>query len=172
MRVRVCVDCGEEYRPDIETCADCGGRVEDPDVAPVSSTRVSEEAEDEEDLSESDFSESVLGGEKASDLANSADQLVEAGVPFRLRPGRTAGYRLMVPAKDRDRALVVLGLLADRGEQPGDAVRACPACETQVNPGVADCPECGLTVGDESDEGACERCGRSLHGPTCSVCDQ
>ena len=27
--VRVCRDCGEEYRPEIVRCADCGGELED-----------------------------------------------------------------------------------------------------------------------------------------------
>ena len=29
MHVRVCVECGEEYRPEIAVCADCGGALED-----------------------------------------------------------------------------------------------------------------------------------------------
>ena len=27
--VRVCRECGEEYRPEIVRCADCGGELED-----------------------------------------------------------------------------------------------------------------------------------------------
>ena len=29
MHVRVCVECGEEYRPEVAQCADCGGDLED-----------------------------------------------------------------------------------------------------------------------------------------------
>ena len=29
VHVRVCRDCGEEYRPEIAVCADCGGELED-----------------------------------------------------------------------------------------------------------------------------------------------
>src|SRR5258707_13851921 len=29
VHVRICRDCGEEYRPEIAVCADCGGALED-----------------------------------------------------------------------------------------------------------------------------------------------
>ena len=150
MHVRVCVECGEEYRPEIVACADCGGRLEDrtdegertvvPDAAPA------ERPPDPD----AEFTEAVLHAERAGDLRSEADRLVEAEIDFRLRPSRGAGYRLLVAAADRDRALDVLGLLADPGSA-ADAARSCPACGVAVRPEVADCPECGLAVGDEPD---------------------
>lgn len=149
MHVRVCVECGEEYRPEIVACADCGGRLEDrhddgdrtvlPAPEPVDSGQP-----------DAEFIETIFHAEKATDLTGEADRLVEAGVAFRLRPGaRGAGYRLLVAAPDRDRALSVLGLLADGSGDGADGVRSCPACGVPTQRGTAECPECGLTVGDE-----------------------
>jgi hypothetical protein len=153
MHVRVCVDCGEEYRPDITTCADCGGQLEDRhDGTPGTSAVPAEAALEDDESPEADFTESVQHAEKATDLTKSADQLVESGIPFRLRPATGSGYRLLVTAKERDRALGVLGLLADGEGDPGEGPRACPACETRVEAGAVECPECGLTVGDEGDD--------------------
>ena len=168
MHVRVCVDCGEEYRPEIVACADCGGRLEDRDGA--GDRPPAPAAEPAEDHSpEADFTHTVSRAEKATDLTEHADRLVEAGIPFRLRPARGAGYRLLVTSEDNDRALSLLGLLADRTPADPDTVRPCPACETPVQPGAAECPECGLAVGDE-DGPTCERCGQRLDGPDCPDC--
>jgi hypothetical protein len=150
MHVRVCVDCGEEYRPEIAACADCGGRLEDrtddgertvvPDAAPEE--RVADPDEE--------FTDAVMHADRAGDLRSEADRLVEAGIDFRLRPSKQAGYRLLVTAGDRERALALLGLLVDHGSAT-DAARSCPACGSEVRDGVAECPECGLAVGDEPD---------------------
>jgi hypothetical protein len=149
MHVRVCVECGEEYRPEITTCADCGGRLEDrhddadrtvlPAADPVAGGPETE----------AEFTETVLQAQKVKDLTGEADRLVEAGIAFRLRPAPGAGYRLLVAAADQDRALAALGLLAD--EAAGGGERSCPACGAGLQPGAADCPECGLAVGDQPD---------------------
>lgn len=150
MHVRVCVDCGEEYRPEIVACADCGGRLEDRTddgertIAPPSAPEP--RAADPDDA----FTEPVLDADRAGDLRSAADRLVEAGIEFRLRPSKLAGYRLLVNPGDRERALALLGLLADHASPTG-AVRSCPACGSEVRDGIAECPECGLAVGDEPD---------------------
>jgi uncharacterized protein with PIN domain len=171
MHVRVCVDCGEEYRPEIAVCADCGGTLQDrhgdedaPAAMPDGTIDGSHDG-----APDSDFTHSVFHAEKATALTAEADRLLEAGIPFRLRPARGAGYRLLVTDADSDRALAALGLLAERPEASKDA-RPCPACETPVAAGHVECPECGLTVGDEIDPTTCERCGRSLDGPECPDC--
>ena len=154
MRVRVCVDCGEEYRPGIAACADCGGQLEDrdDDTAP-SATSAAVGRDEDDDAPESDFTETVLHAEKATELRKEADRLVEAGIPFRLRSAATgAGYVILVTPADEGRALALFGLLADRGGEHDDAARTCPACETSVDAGTAECPECGLTIGDVDDE--------------------
>lgn len=145
MHVRVCVECGEEYRPEIVACADCGGRLEDRyddgdrTVAPAA------EGAGSPSHPEAEFTETVLRGEKVTDLTPEADLLVEGGIPFRLRPAPEGGYRLLVPAAERDRALAALGLLADGSPRSAD----CPACGTTVPAAADECPECGLAVGDE-----------------------
>ena len=143
MHVRVCVECGEEYRPEIATCADCGGLLEDrhgdEDGITAAPTFDAEPAEPESALVES-----VLYADRASGLTDSADRLMEAGIPFRLRPARGGhGYHLLVAEGDRERALSTLGIAADARE--GE----CPACGTHLAVGVAECAECGLAVGDE-----------------------
>ena len=168
MHVRVCVDCGEEYRPEIVACADCGGELVDRHGEGEATRPPAAEPIDGDAVPEAEFTETVGHAEKARDLTAEADRLVEAGIPFRMRPAtRGAGYRLLVAAADSDRALTVLGLLA---EHDGDAARACPACDTPVEAGVAECPECGLGVGGDAGSAACEKCGRSLDGPQCPDC--
>ena len=149
MHVRVCVECGEEYRPEIAACADCGGRLEDRQddgdrtVVPPSEPSGSGQETDAE------FTEAILHADKVTDLTAEADRLFEAGIAFRLRHAQGAGFRLLIAAPDRDRALTLLGLLVDADAL--GAERSCPACGVMVQAGTADCPECGLSVGDEPD---------------------
>lgn len=148
MHVRVCVECGEEYRPEIVVCADCGGQLEDRhDDGDRTVILPAAEPADTSPQRDAEFTESVLHAEKVTDLTSEADRLVEAGIAFRLRPARGAGYRLLVTAPDRDRALAALGLLADDGAS--GAERSCPACDTRLPAGAVECPECGLAAGDE-----------------------
>jgi hypothetical protein len=144
MHVRVCVECGEEYRPGIVTCADCGGALEDRhgDEDGAASPPPVDPAEDAEDGA---FVDSVLHAERAPDLIHGADRLRDSGIPFRLRPaakGQGHGYHLLVAEGDRDRALRVLGIAADARE--GE----CPACGTRLAEQAPECPECGLAVGE------------------------
>ena len=150
MHVRVCVECGEEYRPGIETCADCGGRLEDrhgdEDGTAASPPVEGEGADGGEDGA---LVDSILHAERAPDLIHGADRLRDSGVPFRMRPaarGEGHGYHLLVAAADRERALRALGIAADARE--GE----CPACGTRLAERVAECPECGLAVGDTAEE--------------------
>jgi len=147
MHVRVCVECGEEYRPEIVACADCGGRLEDRHDDGERTVPPAAEPYDRGLEPDAEFTETILHAEKATDLTQEADRLVEGGIAFRLRPGRKAGYRLLVAAPDRDRALALLGLLADEGAQGSEG--SCPACGTRLPAGVVECPECGLMVGDD-----------------------
>jgi hypothetical protein len=147
MHVRVCVECGEEYRPGIETCADCGGRLEDrPGDEDAVAASPSPEAEADGDAA---LVDSVLHAERAPDLIHDADRLRDSAIPFRMRPaakGAAYGYHLLVAEADRDRALRTLGIAADARE--GE----CPACGTRLPERVSECPECGLAVGDTPEE--------------------
>src|SRR6188768_2765211 len=154
MNVRICVDCGEEYRPEIAVCADCGGRLEDRTddgarqaVVNATATAPEEAAEDPEAA----FTDAVAHTERAVDLRADADRLVEAGIEFRIRAAQPAGYRLLVAADDRERALAALGMLVEPGSTDADG-KSCPACGTVVSAEAVDCPECGLTVGFDPEE--------------------
>jgi hypothetical protein len=176
MHVRVCVECGEEYRPEIAVCADCGGALEDrhddaalPE-APASApgAHVDPDAEG--------FTDSVLAADAVSGLTAAADRLAADGIGFRIRPagrrGRdgelAAGYRLLVAPEDREDALGALGLLAP--ERSGEDARQCPACEAAIPAGAIECPECGLAAGDDPNQATCATCGRWLDGPGCPEC--
>ena len=155
MHVRVCVECGEEYRPEITACADCGGRLEDRhDDGDRTVLPAAEPPESGPENDDAEFTETIFHAEKATDLTGEADRLVEAGIAFRLRPAPGAGYRLLVTVPDRDHALAALGLLADASARGADdtdagASRSCPACDTALPAGAVECPECGLAAGDD-----------------------
>jgi ribosomal protein L32 len=173
VHVRVCRECGEEYRPGVVRCADCGGELEDrfegePEgSAPASGNR-------EEAPSELIGYRVLFLTPRAADLVPMAERLREARVEYRLAepPGRVEGaparYALLVQDAD---AAAALGTLADlvaphEGTDGVHAVetrfdaehgyRECPACGTRTTPGAAECPECGLGLAGAEAEGELE----------------
>jgi hypothetical protein len=170
MHVRVCVECGEEYRPEIVACADCGGRLEDRHDDGDRTFLPATEPADSGPEREAEFTETLRRANRVTDLTEEADRLVEAGIAVRLRRVEGEGYWLLVTAHDLDRALAVLGLLADESVPDAGDVRFCPACRVPTQPGTAECPECGLAVGDEPEQFTCARCGQPLDGPECPDC--
>jgi hypothetical protein len=162
MHVRVCRDCGEEYRPGVLRCADCGGELEDRfgDEAPAASGPTAEEAAAAE-----------LAGQRvlfltprAADLVPLAERLREAGVEYRLSEQRGIGegapsrFALLVKDESVATALRALGdILAPHEEAEDlhavetrfDAERGyleCPACGARTAPGTTECAECGLSL--------------------------
>jgi hypothetical protein len=159
--VRVCRECGEEYRPEIVRCADCGGELEDryegdgDDALPHPAPEPAAAAE--------------LAGyrvlfmtPRAADLVPLAERLRESALQYRLaeQPAATEGapprYALLVQDKDAAGALVALAdLVAPHEDGAGvDVVEtrfhpehgyvACPACGAEAAPGAVECPDCGL----------------------------
>ena len=149
MNVRVCVECGEEYRPEIVVCADCGGRLEDRlDDGNRTVIPAAEPAETEEATGEEGFLHSILHADRVALLTDAADRLLAAGIEFRLRAIGPATelasrYHLLVAEADQERAYAVLGVRLP--ERSG----VCPACDTRQPAGAVECPECGLAVGDD-----------------------
>jgi hypothetical protein len=172
VHVRVCRECGEEYRPEIAVCADCGADLVDTDDdAPAIASPALPGARAGE------------GGEPASilyysptsarDLTPLADELLRAGLPFQIQTEsglrRQTHYRLVVPERTADEARRVLAPVAERhpeldlhlvapplSEEEEEAERArasCPACGDHVPPGVHECPGCGLSLYVEDDDG-------------------
>jgi ribosomal protein L37E len=160
--VRVCRECGEEYRPGVERCADCGGELEDRfeeqgQEAPAAPKRASDEP------APSPPPVHMLHvTSHAADLVPMAERLREAGIDYRLAeaPGRVEGapsrYGLFVSEENAAEAQKVLGELvasptgagADAGFDKEQGYLECPACGTKTETArTAECPECGLVLG-------------------------
>lgn len=170
MIVKVCRVCGEEYRPEIEGCSDCGGELEVREVAdeggsPPWSKRA---VEDEPDPRPPGDYGPFLTARHAPELRPYADRLLDAEVPFYLRPrlapdGRAAGgYEIRLRPVDRETALEALDALLrpegggatlvelpeeagfEREAPGGGGVVSCPACGAAVAARARECGECGL----------------------------
>jgi hypothetical protein len=160
VHVRICRDCGEEYRPGVVRCADCGGELEDRfDGEAEGATRVS--GHQEEPPSELVGYRVLFLTPRAADLVPMAERLRETGVEYRLAepPGRVEGaparYALLVKDADAAGALAALadlvaphedadGVHAVETRFDGERYLECPACGTKMAAGAAECPECGL----------------------------
>ena len=168
--VRVCRECGEEYRPTAIRCADCGGELEDrypgaEEEAPAAA--VSSEAT----TTDLPGHRVLFLTPRAADLVPMAERLRETGIEYRLAepPGRVEGaparYALLVKDADAAGALTaVADLVAPHEHTEGvhavetrfDAERGyleCPACGARTAPGAAECAECGLGLGGAEGEG-------------------
>jgi len=178
--VRVCRECGEEYRPGVAVCADCGGELEDrpldDDGRPVEPHGPSGAP-----APEATSHRVVFLTPRAAELVPLAEALREAGIGHRLAQqapaadGAPVRYALLVEEEDAAEALRVLGpaLVPEDHEAEAQALETrfaadrgyveCPACGARQPEGAAECPECGLGLG--SDAAACARCGEPLPEP-------
>lgn len=156
--VKVCRDCGEEYRPEVLRCADCGGELE----ARYESERRSWPRPARQALPAADARPGgdyrpIAWSARAADLTSLADRLVEAGVPFYLRPREAAagegpvGYEIRVRQEEREAALRELEALTPAAPAPAREATSCPACGHALGPAAAECPDCGLALGESSD---------------------
>jgi hypothetical protein len=185
VHVRVCRDCGEEYRPEIAVCADCGGELEDVYEDQNAPSPLRAPADEPEAVDLSDY-RSLFQTPRAADLVPLAERLTETQIPFRLiesggAVGAPARFSLVVPEDGVKAALETLAdLLAPHAEtesvhaletsyESGRYVR-CPACGAEQGSGLAECAECGLTLGPAVP--TCPRCQSPLEeeGAPCSVC--
>jgi hypothetical protein len=169
MHVRICRDCGEEYRPDVVRCADCGGELEDrregeEAAAPAPARR--EQAAAAELLGY----RALFMTPRAADLVPMAERLREARLDYRLaeQPGTGEGapprYALLVRDGDAASALRVLADIVAPHEEAEDihavetrfdaehGYRECPACGSRTAAGTVECPECGLGLGGPEGE--------------------
>ena len=155
--VRICPDCGEEFRPEIVRCSDCGATLVDrygteaPERgADRTPSAIATEAADDD--SADDYS-AVFSAGTAEAMRDAADALVAAGIAFRLS-GNAAAFDLLVHHDDYETAAQALAgregavtLSAQPPPQEGHGALACPACETALPAGARECPECQLVVG-------------------------
>jgi hypothetical protein len=162
--VRVCKDCGEEYRPEIARCADCGGELEDvfPGVPPAATV-----ATEPQPVAELGGFQVLYQTSRATDLVPMVERLREAGIESRLAEqkatveGGPPRYALLVPEGVGRQALAAVTDLVAPHEDAADvhAVETrfdpqrgylqCPACGAAPPAGAAECPECGLGLGLE-----------------------
>jgi hypothetical protein len=175
MHTRYCVDCEQEFRPEIVRCSDCGGDLEDR-YEDEDGERPKEADGGEPEVPEPpDDYQPVFDCVDSASLKEAADCLVAAGVPFRAS-GSSTGFRLLVRKADESAAGVALqgreGTLAviDDLQPSVSSEGACPACGANVPAGVLECPGCALVVGAEA--ARCDSCGSPL-GPAdvqCPAC--
>jgi hypothetical protein len=168
--VRVCRDCGEEYRPEVVRCADCGGELEDRYDGEGARSLVAPAPEEE--AAERSGYRVLFVTQWAADLVPLAERLRETRVDCRLAEqpaaaeGAPARYTLLVRDEDAAGALGALAELVAPHQDAADvhAVETrfhpergyvlCPACGAEAAPGAAECQECGLglAAGDEGAE--------------------
>jgi hypothetical protein len=177
MLIRYCVNCEEEFRPEILRCSDCGGELEDRHEEEDGEGIRTEEPERRAPAVEEPPGEyhAVFNTMDSASLKEAAESLAGAGVQFRAS-GYRHGFQLLVRSEQLSAARGALEglegtIVADDSEPPvGFAGGVCPACGAGVPAGVLECPGCALVVGAEP--ARCASCG-SLLGPAdvqCPVC--
>jgi predicted amidophosphoribosyltransferase len=171
MHVRVCRDCGEEYRPEILVCADCGGVLED--VTDFGAHESGALAPESERIPPPDLTghRSVFQTREPRDLAAAAEALREAGLAFHVVEARVqneerrstlsifvrdesaeSATRLLAPLHGPE-AVAYAERSKDRPLDTEEGNTTCPACDTAVPAGAPECPECGLVLSREDDPG-------------------
>ncbi len=172
MHVRVCRECGEEYRPEIAVCSDCGGALEDHYEGIESS------ADDSELRARAPVAEFSAGplvpvatAGTASEIEPLGRRLGEAGIRFAVR-GSIRSFELLVATDDHEPALAALEAGAGGDAASMEPIAACPACGTKLTQATLECPECGLGLGAEEASGTlrCARCGRPRVGGLPCAC--
>lgn len=161
--VRVCRDCGEEYRPGVVRCADCGGELEDRFEEP-GGVAAPKPAREEPAPAPPSY-RALFVTSYAADLVPMAERLRDAGIEYRLAeaPGRVEGapsrYGLFVSDENADDARKALAEVVashagadaahdlEAGFDKEQGYLQCPACGTKTAAGTAECPECGLGLG-------------------------
>lgn len=185
--VRVCRDCGEEYRAGVAVCADCGGELEDrtlgDDGEPLPAPPPAAAAVD------APAPRVVFVASRAAEILPLAETLRDAEIAHRIgeippvADGAPVRYALLVEEEDAAEALRALGpaLLSEDHDAEAEAVETrfaaerggyveCPACGARQTPGADECPECGLGLGSQS--AVCAKCGAPLPEPDagCPAC--
>ena len=172
VHVRRCRECGEEYRPEVVTCADCGGPLVDADDEQVPfearprpgsapETRPAARVPPEGYVP-------VYVGRELREIDPLVERLEEHAIPFHVQdtPGERghspSSYSVLVPEAEASRGRRVLAPLlgegadpeaADRGFDPERGYMSCPACSAEMPRGAEACPDCGLAVAPDAEEG-------------------
>ena len=186
MHVRVCRDCGEEYRPEIVSCTDCGGTLEDryePELGEALTPPAPRPSAPPEVPDRRGYCP-IFSTDLAPALVPLAERLRERGMAFQLaeKAGSTrrgaARYYLLVPGPIAAEAWRELAPLLGEGEgasapESGEefadgAGQSCPACGAELPGTPLECPGCGIALGEPEEAQAngtaapCARCGLLL----------
>jgi hypothetical protein len=181
---KVCRRCGEEYRPEIERCADCGGELEAryddgqgggmPATPPADDHAASPGNLAEASMGGVTAGESTIySGRSAADVKPLAERLIEVEIPFRFAchrptgPADPAHFELAVGHDNRAHAFKVIAPLLDADPDALVAVERafdaeggydrCPACGQPLVSRAAQCPACALAL--RADARTCRWCG-------------
>jgi hypothetical protein len=154
MHVRVCPDCGEEFRPGIVTCSDCGALLQDrhltegADGSDRGKTSLVPPPDAETESAEDYVI--VFSSIEADGMREAAAALVAAGIAFRAN-GNAAGFQLLVHPEDQVPAVQALagrdGAVTQTSTPGPDDGHFCPACGTEVAVDAVECPACELVIG-------------------------
>lgn len=156
--VRACRDCGEEYRPGVLVCADCGGEVvlRGREAAPAAAAPEPE--------APSELAHPLFVSARAQDVVPMCERLRERGIEHRLteQPATSDGapprYGISVREEAAAEALAAVADLIGlheggdvsavaQGFDPERGYQQCPACGAAPPRGALECPECGLGLG-------------------------
>ena len=146
MHVRKCPDCGEEFRPEIVRCSDCGATLVDhweEEGGVGEPQEPGREAEIPPNLPVPTDHRPIASAPSAAEIEPMARRLGEAGIPFAVT-GSVHMFLLLVPEVDVERAMALLAGPAEP-EEPVEASPMCPACGADPR-GASECAECGLAL--------------------------
>ncbi len=150
---KICPECGAEYVPQIEKCADCG-------VVLLSPDELSRAKEEKEKLRKRTVENRVVVREgDLGWISELYEVLIDSGIPCTVQSdagcaksccGSTC--RLMVSREDLERAQArieeyFMEMHPEVREAQGLIGEGkCPACGSAVSPGARECPDCGLAL--------------------------
>jgi hypothetical protein len=163
MNVRVCPDCGEEFRPEIVRCSDCGALLEDGlegDVTDGAGETASqgESAAAAVEAPVEIRRRSLYASNRISEIQPLAERLGAAAIRFWVEPAGDT-WSVLVAEADEVPGRAIVGELfgipdhAAAAFDPEAGYSACPACGHALEPAAVECPECGLGVGAGPAEG-------------------
>ncbi|HEV7671066.1 MAG TPA: zinc ribbon domain-containing protein [Thermoanaerobaculia bacterium] len=184
MLIRYCARCRSEFQMQVLECLDCGGPTDirddevpfeypEADLLPRRQAPEDDEDEDEEDDEDGPQepepaipldAEVVMVRAASYDwILDLADALAPREIPVRIQKSAAGEtYGLFVRVEDAEAAAAIdreVYLASLREEIPELREGACPACGTDLPPGAAECPECGLILAfpDEPEESETEQ---------------
>jgi predicted RNA-binding Zn-ribbon protein involved in translation (DUF1610 family) len=163
MHTRVCPDCGEEFRPEIVRCSDCGAllrdRLEDDLTEVADGTGLDGSAPGATASAPVEIRRrSLYSSNRIREIQPLAERLGSSGTPFWVESAGDS-WTVLVAEADEEHGRAILAEVLGAPESPSPAFdpeagyAACPACGHALESRAVECPECGLAVGAAPEEG-------------------